>query len=498
MSEYSAEKLAHFAYDLGLIDERQLDQLRSELGSGAGTSDDFRRAALRRELLTNFQIDRLLKKERSGYFYGDYKVLYLVGTGTFARVYRATHKKTGKIFAVKVLRKRFRDDAQQMELFLREGEVGLLLRHPNIVPVYELNTDPVSPYFVMDFVEGQNLREFVKVRRKLDVPDAVRLMVDIMSGLAYAAQQGIFHRDLKLSNVLVTSRGTARLVDFGLYGTRATDDTAAETPNARTIDYVALERTTGVRKNDPRSDIFFAGGMLYHMLAGVAALPEARERSQRLSATRYREIKPILEVEPDLPKSVASVVTKAMELSPDKRYQNPAEMLADLQAVSKRLDSPDASETGKTVAPPIISVPSAPPPPPVEQEGANHTVMIVESHAELQNVLRDKLKKHGYRVLVISDPQRALDRFKEDTPPAECVLFSASFLGEPAVEAFNRFGDAEQTRKMPAILLVDEHQGALTTLAQLAPHRVLLKMPLKVREVRQALKQLLGIGAASK
>jgi serine/threonine protein kinase len=492
MSEYSAEKLAHFAHDLGLIDDRQLDQLRSDLGPLSGTGEDFRRVALRREFLTNFQIDRMLKKEKTGYFYGDYKVLYLVGTGSFARVYRSTHNKTGKVFAVKVLRKRFRDDAAQMELFLREGEVGLLLRHPNIVPVYELNTDPHSPYFVMDFVEGQNLREFVKVRKKLEVADATRLMIDILAGLAYAAQQGIFHRDLKLSNVLVTSRGTARLVDFGLYGTRATDDTAGETPNARTIDYVALERTTGVKKNDPRSDLFFAGCMYYHMLAGVAPLPEARERSQRLSATRYREIKPIHELEPELPRSIATVVGRAIELSADRRYQNPAEMLAELQAAFKKLESPESGETNSTpAAPPISAVAPTPPTPQVEQEGLNHTVMIVESHVELQNLLRDKLKKHGYRVLVISDPQRALDRFKEDTPPAECVLFSAGFLGESAIDAFNRFGDDASTRKLPAILLIDEHQHELIPSAQLSTHRLLLKMPLKVREVRQALKQLL-------
>jgi len=114
----------------------------------------------------------------------------------------------------------------------------------------------------------------------------------------------------------------------------------------------------------------------------------------------------------------------------------------------------------------------------------------------LQNVLRDKLKKHGYRVLVISDPQRALDRFKEDKPPAECVLLSAGFLGESAIDAFNRFGDEEQTRKIPAILLLDEHQLDLIPTAQVSAHRVLLKMPLKVKEVRMALKQLLSGSAA--
>lgn len=491
MAELSAERLAHFAYDLGLIDERQLESLRSELGKTSDTADDFRQVSARLQLLTNYQVDRILKKERTGYFYGDYKVLYLVGTGTFARVYRATHRKKGGIYAVKVLRKRFRTDAEQVELFLREGEVGLLLHHPGVVPVYEVNTDPASPYFVMDFVEGQSLREFVKIRKKLPPEDALRLMTDIVAGLAYAAQQGIFHRDLKLSNVLVTSAGKARIVDFGLYGTRAADNSASDAPNARTIDYVALERATGVKKNDPRSDIFFAGCMLYHMLTGQAPLAETKDRLHRLSASRYREIKPIIELEPTLHRALVGVVGKAMELDPERRYQNPAEMLADLQLAARRLASPDVDIPD---AAPEASAKSAPRT--NEQEGVNHTVMIVESNSDVQNVLRDKLKKHGYRVLVISDPERALDRFNEDKPPAECVVFCADVLGEAAVDAFNRLGDSERTAKIPAMLVVDEHQNSLANMAQLGAHRVLLRMPLKVREIRSTIRSLLGIPPA--
>jgi serine/threonine-protein kinase len=127
-----------------------------------------------------------------------------------------------------------------------------------------------------------------------------------------------------------------------------------------------------------------------------------------------------------------------------------------------------------------------------EQEGANHTVMIVESNSDLQNVLRDKLKKHGYRVLVISDPMRAVERFKEDPLPAECAMFCAGFIGEPAVEAFNKLADDEKTRRVPAVLMLDEHQFNLAPLASLASHRVLLRMPVKVKEVRDTLKALLG------
>src|SRR5262245_16282070 len=197
MAEFSAEKLAQRALELGVLDGRQMEVLQSELTPEASL-DDFRSVVLRKELLTNFQLERLLKGERGGYFYGHYKVLYLAGTGTFARVYRAVNRENKKVYAVKVLRKRFRDDPVQMDLFLREAEVGLLLRHPNIVPTYEVNTDPHAPFFVMDFVEGQNLREWVKIRKKLDVATSMRLITDIVQALVYAAQQGIFHRDLKL------------------------------------------------------------------------------------------------------------------------------------------------------------------------------------------------------------------------------------------------------------------------------------------------------------
>src|SRR5262245_7986819 len=106
MVELSAEEFAQRAFDLNLISERQLKEVLGQVGSRQISQEEMKQLLLRRELLTNYQVERMLRGERSGYFYGNYKVLYLVGTGTFARVYRANHKETGDMAAVKVLRHR--------------------------------------------------------------------------------------------------------------------------------------------------------------------------------------------------------------------------------------------------------------------------------------------------------------------------------------------------------------------------------------------------------
>ena len=117
-------------------------------------------------------------------------------------------------------------------------------------------------------------------------------------GLDYAFQRGISHRDLKSSNVLVSSLGQAKLVDFGLAGTDPdlSDAELAKIENPRTIDYAALERATGVRKDDNRSDIFFIGCIYYHMLTGKPAMEETRDRIARLSRNRLEAIVPITQV----------------------------------------------------------------------------------------------------------------------------------------------------------------------------------------------------------
>jgi serine/threonine-protein kinase len=491
MAYQTAEQVAQRAFDLGLLDERQLQEVWSSLGSHNVPMNDLLQALVRREYLTNYQVERLVKGELSGFFFGNYRVLYLVGKGTFARVYRAVHRQSGKIVAIKVLRKKFSENQVQANLFVREGRVGCALRHRNIVPIYEVVSEGRNHFMAMEFVEGQNLREFVRIRKKLDPLEATRLMIGITDGLRHAFQHGVTHRDLKLSNVLVSSWGEAKLVDFGLASLDETlsDEALAEPTNTRTVDYAALERATGVRKDDVRSDIYFLGCIYYHMLTGRPPLVETRDRVLRLSKQRFLDVVPIQKLDRSLPGSVTLVANRAMALDPANRYQSPLAMLADLRMAAKRLaeGTADADDAEGDAAAAM-------------QQAADtgRSVMIVESNVQMQDIFRKSFKNAGYRVLMTADPNRAAGRFRQDASAADCLLLSAQQLGATALETFNELGEDHRTCSVPTILLLDENQTQWRSQARAAQHRVVLAMPITMRQLRTTLEQLLSTRSESK
>lgn len=483
MSQLTAEQLAQRVFDLGLITDRQLQQIWGELGSRHVAQDDLLQMLVRREVLTNYQVERLLKDEKSGFFFGDYKVLYLVGAGSFARVYRAVHKDTGNVVAVKVLRKRFSENPAQYRQFVREGLLGKSLRHDNIVPIFDVVSKKAEHFLVMEFIEGRDLRQFVKVRKKIEPFEAVRLMSEITSGLQYAFERALTHRDLKISNVLVSSRGTAKLVDFGLASIDVSlNDSSglpgAGSPNSRTVDYAALERATGVRRDDSRSDIYFLGCIFYHLLTGRAALKETRDRIQRLAKTRFLEVIPVQKLDPSIPHSVSIVTNKALSLDPERRYQTPGAMLSDLRIAARRLEGADQDGQNNGNPPEVLSATAA------ENQ---LSVMVVESNGEMQNVFRNGFKRAGYRVLITSNPQLVFARFQQEPGTTDCVIFNAQEVGESALDVFNRFAESEATRSVPALLLLDETQSKWKSQARMAPHRLVLSMPLTMRKLRAAL-----------
>jgi serine/threonine protein kinase len=488
----TAEQLAQRALDVSVLDEAQLQPVWSELGSTTAPLGEFQQALLRRGLLTQYQLERLMRADtRTGFFYGDYKVLYCVGAGTFARVYRAVHRESGKMYAVKVLRsslsnpkgthpKTGKSLKLTIELFRREGEIGLSLKHPNIVEINEVYSHGATHYIVMEFIEGRNLREFYRARRRFEPLEAAQIMDGVLAGLSYAFQQGITHRDLKMSNVLLSSDGQPKLVDFGLAGMQGEEeDASGDAFSRRTVDYAGLERATGAKKDDPRTDIFFAGCIFYEMLCGEPALAPNTERAQKAGRSRYREdIKPVLELAPELPLPLTMVVNKSLEFEPERRYQTPADMLIDLKLAVKRIK---AAEEGRAEGPGLDS-----------QEGHNEAgqprrIMVVESDVKMQDTLRELLKRNGYRVLVSSDPHRALSRFHSDPDAADIILFTTSNNGRSALEIFNRLALEQSTRDIPAVLLLDQIHDEWAEEAVVSEHRAVAKMPIKMRELRELL-----------
>lgn len=478
----TAEQLAQRAMDVNVLSEQQLQGVWSEFGTQNVEIEPFQQALVRRGLLTNYQMDRLVQGIRTGFIYGEYIVQYCVGAGTFARVFRAAHRGTGELFAVKVLRNRYSRGGQddKTELFRREGELGEQLKHPNIVAIHEVASKGAVHYIVMDFVEGRNLRDFWKVRHKFDPLEATRILIDMMAGLNYAFQKGVTHRDLKMSNVIVSSDGDSKLLDFGLAGMEGGDD---DTTNPRTIDYAGLERATDVRKDDTRSDIFFCGCIYYQLMSGRPALAETKDRSQRLSKTRFQSIKPIMEVLPDVPMSLARVVSKSLELDPARRYQTPGEMLADLKLTYKRVieakDEPLADEKTERLEG-------------QDDAGEPRKLMVVEADQKMQDLFRDLFKQQGYRVLVTSDPERFFQRVYDDPRAVDVLLVSSGRLGRDALEAFNRLATEPRTKHVPAVLLLAEPHASLAKEAPGGKGRNVAVMPLKSRELRASVLKALA------
>src|SRR5262249_5316509 len=173
----------------------------------------------RRGLMTNFQTSKVLKGDNEGFFLGGYRIRYKIKSGSFGRVFRADDPRTGRAVAIKVLRRRWSEDQQRIDLFIREGRMGLTLKHPNIVEVLAINQDPITRqyYIIMEFVEGGDLRQFMQARKeKLSSAESLKLLQDMAEGLAYAYSRGLTHRDIKLTNILISSTKEAKLVDFGL------------------------------------------------------------------------------------------------------------------------------------------------------------------------------------------------------------------------------------------------------------------------------------------
>ncbi len=492
MAEAKAERFANHVMDLKLMTDRQLQEVWTDLGTRNVPSDDFFQACVRRGYLTNYQVELLTANKREGYFHGDYKILYMVGAGTFARVYRAAHRETNEIMAVKVLRRRHLDKKYAglaaVDQFAREGELGLKLRHPNVVAVHQVSAKDRVCFLVMDFVEGWNLKDFVKIRRRIDPVEATRIMADIARGLTYAHEQGLAHRDIKMTNVLISSRGQAKLADFGLASIN--DEWSAEMiadmdlPNTRTIEYAALERACGMRSDHTRSDLYFLGCIYYHMLTGKSPLTEPRDKLHRLSRTRFEDVEPIQQVYPNLPQPVALIVNRAMMLDPERRYQTPDRILADLEALYGRMSGKTAEAEADSPAAtvPKVFVPDQP----------LKNLILVEGDLKRQEQLRSALGKTGYSVTATTDPFLAVGKFFENPQVADGLVINAQDVGMPALNAFNRLADNAKTQEVPIILLLDEPQRGWEQNAKKSANRVVLHMPLKMAALRENLDRLVA------
>ncbi|TFV92588.1 Stk1 family PASTA domain-containing Ser/Thr kinase [Blastococcus sp. CT_GayMR20] len=263
-----------------------------------------------------------------------YEIGGVLGRGGMAEVHRGRDLRLGREVAVKVLRHDLARDPSFQVRFRREAQASASLNHPAIVAVYDTGEDRTTtgatPYIVMEYVEGETLRDVLRREGHLTPERAMALSADICGALDFSHRNGIVHRDVKPGNVMITPQGTVKVMDFGI--ARAVSDSAATMTSTAavigTAQYLSPEQARG-EGVDARSDVYSMGCMLFELVTG--APPFTGDSPVAVAYQHVRE-DPRLpsSINPAIPPELDAIVLKAMSKNPANRYQSAAEMRNDL------------------------------------------------------------------------------------------------------------------------------------------------------------------------
>jgi Serine/threonine protein kinase len=290
----------------------------------------------------------VFSEEIASIFGESYKVLDLVGEGGMASVFKVRNTVDGEIYAIKVLRDDLAKEPDAVKRFKQEVTAVVGLEHVNLVPTYEIGeTADGVPFFVMDYIDGQNLSSLIRAHSFDKWKDAVDIMIPICEAIEHAHSKGVVHRDLKPSNVLVTTDGVVKVVDFGIAKiSKGTASGGTSNSLTQTGDvfgsplYMSPEQCLG-ESADMRSDVYALGCMLYELISGTPPFQRSNpikiifghlnEKPAKLQSRKKNSEKATMEER--LPPGFEAVIMRCLEKKPVDRYQSVSELLADLRRI---------------------------------------------------------------------------------------------------------------------------------------------------------------------
>ena len=266
-----------------------------------------------------------------------YQIIKKIGDGGMAFVYQAKDKLLNRIVAVKVLRPEFVDDKDFLAKFKREAEAVANITHPNIVNVYDVGQEGKVHYIVMEYVDGQNLKEIIKNEGVLDEYTALDITKQIAQALSAAHKKGVIHRDIKPHNILISNEDRqVKVADFGIAKAVSNSTITNIGSIIGSVHYFSPEQAKGqpVANN---ADLYSLGIVLYEMLIGRVPFRGDSPISIALQHIN-EEIEFTQEEKTKIPHSIRTLISKMTEKSPEDRYQSAEEVIEDIDYIEKNID----------------------------------------------------------------------------------------------------------------------------------------------------------------
>ena len=259
-----------------------------------------------------------------------YRILSKIGVGGMADVYKGEDTLLGRPVAIKILHANFASDDEFVSRFKREAQAAGKLNHPNIVNMYDVGYDQDMHYIIMEYVDGETLKEYITRHHRLSIDEAVKITISIGEGLEHAHAMGIVHCDIKPHNVIITNTGRVKVTDFGIASAMNSTNTVMYTNSIMgSAHYLSPEQASG-KSVDGNTDIYSLGVVLYEMLTGKVPFEGDTPIAVALKHVREKVIPPT-RYNPSIPPLLESVVLKALAKNPADRFESISEMMGDLR-----------------------------------------------------------------------------------------------------------------------------------------------------------------------
>jgi len=258
-----------------------------------------------------------------------YEILEKVGSGGMSVVYKAKDTKLGRFVAIKVLREEFCFDENFVKKFKVEAQSAASLSHSNIVNIYDVGNEGRTHFIVMEYLEGETLKDYIKNNGQLPENEILKIAVCIASALDHAHNNHIIHRDIKPQNIMLTNDGKVKVADFGI--ARVASENTIDMPENPTgsVYYIAPEQARGGYQ-DNKSDIYSLGITMYEMATGV--LPFTGENAVTVALKQIHDDLPLpSEINEHLSKNIETIILKATQKKTTQRYQSAMDILDDLK-----------------------------------------------------------------------------------------------------------------------------------------------------------------------